>query len=128
MIEPSTDIVLRRRHLVRILVRLAIVAFVIIALAPLVYGFVQQVPYNWSNFMSRPIYTFRDELQYGTMFGVVALALWYLEGRLVRWIVPMPRPECPQCGYLLRHLTTTRCPECGTEFGSASATTPKDAV
>lgn len=37
-------------------------------------------------------------------------------GRL-RW-----RPECPECGYSLRRLTTDRCPECGVQFPTPAPT------
>lgn len=113
MIEPTTEIVLRRRHFARIIIRFTIVLCIFVALTPFVFGFLQQVPYNWSNMVRRPIFTFRDELMNAGMWAVVAYTLWWLESRLVRWIVPLGKAECPQCGYSLTKLTTSRCPECG---------------
>ncbi|MEX2219815.1 MAG: hypothetical protein WD749_13775 [Phycisphaerales bacterium] len=42
----------------------------------------------------------------------LAAALLLFGERLVRWVFPMPRPECPECGYRLQP-ATERCPECG---------------
>ena len=47
-----------------------------------------------------------------------AMLLAYQE-RLVVWIVPLPRPECPHCGYNLKELATSRCPECGCDLPKA---------
>lgn len=120
MIGPTLDIIVRRRHWLRCAIRVAIVVLVIIPLTSMVSTFLLQIPYGWSNFLSRPIYTFRDELVYGGPYLMLALLLWLLESRFVRWIVPLPRMECPQCGYALRQLTTTRCPECGLTLGSTN--------
>ncbi len=45
-----------------------------------------------------------------------AIALFILDRRITRWLIPVPRRECHECGYPLRGLpaASTRCPECGT--------------
>jgi len=54
-------------------------------------------------------------------FLVPALLLYLLDRRIVRWLIPVQRRECHECGYPLRglHGATTRCPECGTTIASA---------
>jgi len=49
-------------------------------------------------------------------FLVPAIAMYVFDRRIVRWLIPVPRRECHECGYPLRGLAaaTTRCPECGT--------------
>ena len=51
-------------------------------------------------------------------FSVFApgLLLALLDRRIVRWLVPLARNECPQCGYALKQLGSNRCPECGCEL------------
>jgi hypothetical protein len=38
-------------------------------------------------------------------------ALVWAAPRLARWLAPLPRRECPECGYAIGD--GTRCPECG---------------
>ena len=54
---------------------------------------------------------------------ISALALYLFDRRIVRWLIPVPRRECHECGYPLRGLSpsTTRCPECGTSIVPTSA-------
>lgn len=61
-------------------------------------------------------------------FLVPALLLYVLDRRIVRWLIPVPRRECHECGYPLRglHAATTRCPECGTAITTtATEQTPR---
>ncbi len=54
-------------------------------------------------------------------FLIPAVLLYLFDRRIVRWLIPVPRRECHECGYPLRglHGATTRCPECGTAIASA---------
>src|SRR6476660_6286742 len=36
---------------------------------------------------------------WGVAFLLPAAALLVFDRRIVRWLVPVPRSECPQCGY-----------------------------
>ena len=56
-------------------------------------------------------------------FLAPAGALALFSRAIARWIVPgMPRePECPNCGYSLKNLKGTVCPECGADVGGRSA-------
>jgi hypothetical protein len=42
-----------------------------------------------------------------------AIALVLFDRKIVRWLAPLPRAECIQCGYTFRGLAVMRCPECG---------------
>lgn len=44
-------------------------------------------------------------------------------GRLARLLAPMPRPECPGCGYATAP-DSDRCPECGLNLARAAGTAP----
>lgn len=46
----------------------------------------------------------------------VAAALAWFSTRLSRWIVPLPEPGCPRCGYSLSNLRSPICPECGLDL------------
>lgn len=55
------------------------------------------------------------------LFGLLILALGvYVGVRYALWVDRSWRPvdptKCRSCGYLLRGLTSLRCPECGTPF------------
>jgi hypothetical protein len=64
---------------------------------------------------------YQDEVA-NMLFASLAIgaALLFAERPILRWLVPLPKVECPQCGYSLRQLTTTRCPECGFQFTARS--------
>jgi hypothetical protein len=51
---------------------------------------------------------------------VLAVVLIALEGRLIRWLFPLPRVGCPQCGYPIAGRAFDRCPECGLVLGEAN--------
>jgi hypothetical protein len=65
---------------------------------------------------------------YGMAVLLPGVGLVIADRRLVHWLIPVPRQECPQCGYALRQLTTTRCPECGVELGPPSVSGPGQAA
>jgi hypothetical protein len=46
-------------------------------------------------------------------FILPALPLWLFDKRIGRVLVPLPRIECPRCGYDLTALERPICPECG---------------
>lgn len=49
----------------------------------------------------------------------IAAVCRFFDRPLSRWIVPIPSPECPSCGYSLEHLRHPRCPECGISLPGA---------
>lgn len=51
--------------------------------------------------------------------GSAALALIGQSG--LRLLVPVPKPNCPGCGYDLREPSGEKCPECGLVIGAPSA-------
>ena len=42
----------------------------------------------------------------------------------MRFIVPVPDPECPRCGYDLANPTSNTCPECGIRIADQPANHP----
>lgn len=55
---------------------------------------------------------------------IPAAVLYMSDRRIVRWLIPVPRRECHECGYPMQglHAATTRCPECGVAINTESAT------
>jgi hypothetical protein len=115
---PDAATIARRRHLVTIIARSLIALFgAWVALGavagigqifqPIYSGGIQfLVPGIW-NFLTTDV----PQL-------LLVAALFLLEQRLVRWIVPMPsrHAACPTCGYSLKDLKSPICPECGTSL------------
>lgn len=66
---------------------------------------------------------------WGIAFFMPAVMLFLFDRRIVRWLIPIPRRECPECGYPLRGLSASslRCPECGTAIGDRSGASGFDA-
>jgi hypothetical protein len=54
----------------------------------------------------------------GVAFAGPAVILLVLDRRIVRWMIPVPRMECPECGYAFEGLASPQCPECGLRLGS----------
>ena len=52
-------------------------------------------------------------LVFGGGFVLPAVPLWFLDERLGRALVPMPKLECPRCRYSIIGLERPVCPECG---------------
>ena len=52
-------------------------------------------------------------------FWLPAIALLASDRWLLRWLAPMPRPACPECGYTIAP-DTARCPECGLQLRSST--------
>ena len=48
--------------------------------------------------------------------GAVALAMLLISRFGLRWIVAVPKPNCPGCGYDLSKPEGPRCPECGLQI------------
>ncbi|MGI9012818.1 MAG: hypothetical protein ACR2GY_01045 [Phycisphaerales bacterium] len=44
---------------------------------------------------------------------ILGLLMLCMTRFLVRKLIPLPKPECPDCGYRLDGLSAGRCPECG---------------
>ncbi len=57
------------------------------------------------------------------MMGVAVL-LELLSRYGLRFLVPVPKPICPCCGYDLADLASDRCPECGLWLRPSSAKDP----
>jgi hypothetical protein len=63
-------------------------------------------------------------LGYAAASGIIALLLVFTDRRLARWLIPVPRLECPQCGYAIRYDKPGTCPECGLVMGDDPDRTP----
>lgn len=106
---------LRRREWVRTIIRG--VALLIALLGSLgLYSFTGAVigaaaGMSWMNILA----TIGAPLTYFS----VAFALGWFSTRLSRWIVPLPEPGCPRCGYSLKDLRSPICPECGLDLRPA---------
>ena len=123
-LESTLEMVTRRRHLVRCLIRGGVVILCAWTAFLFILELLDKIPYAWGTLMDRPIYSFRAQLVWAGGVAVIGPLLWRMQNWIARVVVPIPRHECPKCGYTLQHLTTKRCPECGTMFGSSGDSPP----
>lgn len=110
MLTPSQ--VSSRRHLVQIGLRGLVLMLGLIFLLRVgdqlgVYVFSQQMPDITGVFIS---------LVGHAGLLVPMLGIVVLERRLLSWLVPAPKPGCPNCGYPVKNLRSPICPECGTDL------------
>lgn len=56
--------------------------------------------------------------------AATAVALLVVSQFAVRLLVPIPRPNCPKCGYDLSEPTSNVCPECGLRIADDQANHP----
>lgn len=104
--------ILARRELVTTVLRLASLGLFVVAsvffIFPLAKGAL------WGS-LHRLFSLYDNVVQFGiaVALGVPATAILLLNRRLTKWLVPLPAPLCPRCGYELQGLKDARCPECG---------------
>lgn len=72
-------------------------------------------------------YDCMDWILLGPILLIVGPA-WLVQDELKPFRSARWQPECPECGYWLRGLTESRCPECGTSFPTNSMTFRRWAV
>jgi hypothetical protein len=115
---PDAATIARRRHTVTMILRTVVVLFA---------GWVAWTVAISTGQTFQQMYTTGPGNAPGIFINLLLLAgpeialvvvLVMLEGRLIRWIVPMPsrHPGCPKCGYSLKDLNSPICPECGTNL------------
>jgi hypothetical protein len=110
-------LIARRRHTVRMFLRLAVLALAVWASVPLLRA-LTGAAYSMA-FGGLRVTDMGPTVVLGLIEGVNSLAiaatLFFCEARLVRWLVPAaPRlGRCPACDYDVRYATGGRCPECG---------------
>ncbi len=108
-----------RRHRALLIVRAASLALGVMGLIALCYQIGLMLALQ--DFMAwQVMWGSTSWLAYAMAFLIPAAVLWWFDRRIVRWLVPVPRRECHECGYPLRGLAaaTTRCPECGTAINA----------
>jgi len=119
--HPDAATVARRRHMVTMIVRSLIALFGAWILWGAVEGFGQvfqiMLPSSRTEHLIGAAWNFLTS-HVPSLLLVVAIV--FFEQRLVRWIVPTPRPDnaCPKCGYSLKDLRSPICPECGMSLRS----------
>jgi hypothetical protein len=116
---PRIETVMRLRYAVRAVLRalmLVLAVYVTIRFATALLGAV-----FLGGFGPRA-----NEFLAGRLLSVVGIALvvvayFVAEHRLLRWIFPVPRLVCPECGYRFVRGLPDRCSECGTRLRSEAA-------
>jgi hypothetical protein len=111
--NPDLITIARRRHLMTIMLRVAVLVWVAYSVWHAVDGLLG----NISGFVMAGIGGLVYELVLPLMGRLfLAAALVFLEKPLVRWLVPASaggENTCPKCGYSLKNLKSPVCPECG---------------
>lgn len=106
---PSVEDIIKRRHTVLIILRFASLTCLVLFPIPVVSWLLE-------GFRDADLFDF---YYYGVRIGVaVALVVCsaicrFCDRPLARWIVPIPKPQCPTCGYPIKGLRRPMCPECG---------------
>lgn len=123
---PRTSTVLRVRWILRVALRLAVIALLVYA-AYLGYDGVRRYltqsatdPWGRATGHEMPWHFLHDSLRRALAAGVlIAVDLW-----LLRWLVPAGRWQCPRCGYDLENVSKPKCPECGQRLSSEVLSPP----
>ena len=117
---PSADRIMARRHTVVIVLRFVSGVLLLIGGARLIYVVVGALLWSGLGFLPRDPEALRH-VAFSVACLIPATILLVLQNKIARWLVPIPRSECPRCGYSLAHLREGRCPECGLVVTAASS-------
>jgi hypothetical protein len=116
----NTQQIMKRRHVALIIIRCLALLLIVFGSVYMLWGigtflalgglagFFEQFGFVWNDNW--------NPFWFGFAVSLPGLVLALLDRRIVRWLVPLARHECPQCGYALRQLGSSRCPECGCEL------------
>ena len=121
---PDLEYVLKKRYSLMIAYRLMVLFLIVLGMIPLakllIEGIVVIPFYTNRGFIPRNTTTWTDlivnHLPTTGGYLIMALLLAVMQQRLIFWLTPLPRKQCPQCGYNIKKLSEPHCPECGMEL------------
>ncbi|MFI4915518.1 MAG: hypothetical protein ACIAS6_03290 [Phycisphaerales bacterium JB060] len=116
MPAPSAREIIALRWRLRVALRVLAVLLMLAAIglaAARVPEFRYELWFHGAGSSSAPRFLGVDWFMPPIVLAGVAVALALLGEYGTRFFVPVPRPNCPGCGYDLRTPTSDRCPECG---------------
>ncbi|MFI4915516.1 MAG: hypothetical protein ACIAS6_03280 [Phycisphaerales bacterium JB060] len=122
MIGPSANDIIAMRWRVRVVLRVLALVLLISALA---WAAIRVPEFRRLQRMSATRIHLTPRFFELSWFAIPVLmagsaaALALLGQFGLRLLVPVPKPNCPGCGYDLRKPTSDRCPECGLAIGAA---------
>jgi hypothetical protein len=102
----------RQRHIATVALRALSIILLVIGSIYLIYALaISLLQGNLE--MVTAIWDKGNDFSWGLGLAIPGAAILFWNRAIVRWLIPVPRQECPQCGYVTNLLTTARCPECG---------------
>jgi len=110
------DTIIRRRLLALLVIRSIAVLLLAVGAYHLVYAIGLVVGERDLNMLWAQWNNGFSFFYHGVATSFVGAGLAVFGRKLVRWVLPLPQHECPQCGYGFKGLTSPRCPECGFGF------------
>jgi hypothetical protein len=116
MIGPSATDIIALRWRVRVVLRVLAMLLMLTAIglaAARVPEFRYELWFHGAGSSSAPRVFGIDWFLPPIVMAGTAVALALVGQFAMRLLVPVPKPNCPGCGYDLSHPTSDRCPECG---------------
>jgi hypothetical protein len=108
----SGELIRRRRHLVTIIVRLTCVVLIGTGAVGMLSVLGRALLWGGWRAATRD-YSAVGFFSLSAACVIVGLVLAAVHGRLVKWLVPVMPPTCPNCGYALGKTRARVCSECG---------------
>ena len=112
----NADTVIKARWCVSIALTLTAIVLMITAL---VWAAIRIQPFQYQQrlaaggFAPTPSITDIGFFGLPIALAMAAITLWLIGRFATRWIVSVPKPDCPNCRYDLSKPTSSVCPECG---------------
>lgn len=122
---------MRYKTLFRLGLKLLGLALIVFAIPQTVYWIGSEVmnavarnaSYTQAGLTSELLRIAANALNIAMYFGI-GLYLFFGGKWIADLAIPSNRPYCPECGYDIKGVTGTRCPECDTVFRSVPAASP----